>query len=197
MRRIVVAVAVHVFALAVVAHLAFRLAVVRKSEAQIVAVAALAVDDLAEDALADHVQHHQLVTAVVAVFQQHRGNMRLLIGVHEAPAVVDGVRAADLGGGVFAGLHAVDGDLDMVGPRRRDDDALDFVDVQEVVVVRQAARFIARVFPHAVDGAPDAVLVLVADGDDFDVLHRGDETCQTEAASAETDDADFRFFHRM
>src|SRR5262249_1346282 len=57
--------------------------------AQVVQIRALAVQQLAEHALATHAQAHELFAAIAAILQHHAVALRLLGGVDELPALVE------------------------------------------------------------------------------------------------------------
>ena len=134
-------------------------------------VAALAVQDLAEQAFLDHVKDRQLLTSVAAVFQKHTGHTRALIGLDELPALVHRICAAYLGRNVFSCVHRVDTDGNMCLPRGGRNDGIHLIHFQKVVVIggngRLGAAFgddkLARIF--------DAVLVKITYADHVDVGH--------------------------
>ena len=186
-RRVEVAVAEEVVDGALVARLE---AVAHLGEA--VLVAALGVDCLAEEPLADHVQHHQLVAAEAAVLEHHARDAGLLGGVDELPQLLDRRRPADLDGGVLAGGHRLGGEGEVGVPGRRDENALDgrIGDEPDRVGVRLRRRL--AVAAEDAEHLLDPFLPDVADGGDLDaveVLHRGHEAlaARPEADHAEPD----------
>ncbi len=161
--RVIVAVAGQIIAHAVVVVL---LGAVGELAAQVVAVAARAVRNLAEDALPHHVRHHQLAAAVAAVFKQHAGHAGLLRGVHERPAVLEVVGAADLDPGVNAGAHGLAGEGDVGDPVRENQHGVDVEREQLGIDFRRDGGGQPVLF-HALAGGFDAVVVEVADADDL------------------------------
>ena len=100
---------------------------------------AVAVDDLAEEALADHVQHGQVVATETPVLEHHTGNAGGLVRFHQIPTFVKGQRTGDLDRHIFAGLHRGDGHLGVPLPGRGDDDGVEIGAFQQTHVILFAA----------------------------------------------------------
>ena len=159
--------------------------------AQVVLIAALAVHQRAEQALLDHVEHHHFVFAVAAVFKQHQRDAGLLAGVHHFPALLHRARAAHLEAHAATRLERVDAHADVGFPGGEHDDRLGVALGEQLVIVGIAGGALALVFLDMLRRAVDAVLIHVAHRDDFHVLHLGQRLDPAEAASAQTDDAQF------
>ena len=165
--------------------------------AQIVLIAALAVQDFAEEAFLDHVEDGHLLAVVAAVFHQHAGDAGLLVGPDEIPALPDRLRRTDLESRVASGFHRRDGDLDMVVPVGRDESGFAAVVPREdVPVVDRSEHLVTVAFCAHRAGCLHAVLVLVADGGDLHVLHFEKLAEPPLAPSSDSDDAHSDRFHR-
>ena len=84
--------------------------------ARVVLVAALGVDQLAQEPGADHPQDGHLLAHVVDVLHHHAVLAGPLRGLHELPAFVQRDRGGDLGGGVLAVAHRGEADRDVPLP---------------------------------------------------------------------------------
>ena len=98
-------------------------------------IGAVAVDDLAEQALPDHVEHRQVVLAVAPVLQHHVWDPVCLVRIHQAPALVESQCGRDLARSVLAGLHAVDGHDRVPLPRRGDDHRVEVIARHEALEI--------------------------------------------------------------
>ena len=156
--------------------------------AQVVLIAALAVNQFAEHALADHVQKSQLHLVVAAVFQQHAGDAGFLAGTDHAPAFLNGGGAAYFHRNPLAGAHGGNADVDMRGPAGHNNDCIDIIAGDDALVVGVAFGQEALNFAGFLLGQLDAVLVYVADHADFNVGHLQQGLHLTASASAQTDD---------
>src|SRR5438874_3420095 len=85
---------------------------------QVMQVPALAVQDLPEHALADHVEHHHLHAPVGAVLHHDAVLAVLLRVLDQVPAVLDRVGRRHLSGGVLAVAHRREANRDVPLPRR-------------------------------------------------------------------------------
>ena len=88
-------------------------------------IPALGVQDLAEEALADHVEDHHLGAIVVAVLHHH-AVLAVFLGVlDELPAIVERHGRRDFGCRVLAVLHRCDADRHVPFPWRGIEDEID------------------------------------------------------------------------
>ncbi len=125
-------------------------AILELDRAQIVQVAALGVQDLAEQALARHVEDHHLRTVVVAVLH-HDAVLAMRLGeLDQPPAVVDRVSRRHLGRGVLAVLHRRGAHGHVPPPRGGGEDEV------EVLVFAHAHE--VRLTPRVERGRPTTVL---------------------------------------
>ena len=111
-RGVVVAVAVYVVVQPVVPVLPAE----KYFGAQIVHVAAARVDDVAENPLLHHVEHHELGSSVAAVLEEHERCASLLVGADEPEAVLKRVGAADLKTDRNTGFHEADRNVNVILP---------------------------------------------------------------------------------
>ena len=102
---------------------------------QIVVISSDAVDQFAEEALLDHIEHHHLPAAVATVFQHHEGGLGGFVGIDQVETILQGVGAADLDGGVFPGQERFLGDGGMAGPIGHNDHGINGFVLQNVVVI--------------------------------------------------------------
>src|ERR1700747_103360 len=83
-------------------------AVLKEHAPEIVEVGAFTVEEVAEQAVPDHVNDHKVGLTVAAVFEHEAVLACRLGGVYEFPAVLDGCGCGDLDEGVLATLHGGD-----------------------------------------------------------------------------------------
>ena len=145
--------------------------------AQFVDVGGFPVQQVADDALAHHVQVHEFFTSVVDVFHHHAVLPGFLGGIDDFPEFLDGDGHGDFHKGVGAHFHHVAGDAAVPFPAGADDDGvrLDFLHHALVVfrAVRENGRALARLLFHQRRVAFRPVLVQVADADDFRAFNDG------------------------
>ena len=140
---------------------------------QVVAVAALAVDDVTEQPQLDHMHDHHLSLTVAAVLQQHERGLCALIGTDKLPAIIHGVGTAHLHSNGDSPLHGINGDGKMGLPSRHDEHSVHVIAVKDFLVIGGGKGAV----PPAVNtlggicGAGHAILVQVADRGDFYVIH--------------------------
>ena len=108
--------------------------------AEVVDVGGLAVSELAEEALAAHVEHHELFASVANVLHHHAVSSAALLRFDEAPAFVDRHRRRHLDERVLAGLHGVHGHRCVPSPRCRDHDDVEVGALEHAAVVLVTAR---------------------------------------------------------
>lgn len=165
--------------------------------AKVVVISALAVKDLAEKTLFDHIENKHLVLAVAAVFEHHYGNSGALVRLYEIPALIEVVCAADLGTYVFTKVHTVDADLNMSVPGCGNYNTVHLGLVYNFSVIGAAVEgLISANFLAEINAFLNSVLVKVANSDNVNVLNvleTGLE--QTASASAETDNGNVELFH--
>ena len=166
-RRIYIAVAVHIVVQTIMAvdmpH--------RNFVAQVMLVAAAAVDHFAEQPLLDHVQQCQFFAAVAAVFQQHARFAGAAAGADEFPAFVDRAGAADFAGHILSGVHRVNGDAEMHLPAGGNQNAVDVFTGQNIMVILRGKRRFAIDFFNGLCRTLHPVRIDVAKPDDTDVVH--------------------------
>ena len=134
---------------------------------QVMMVAAGTVDNAAHHTLTNHVQNHQLPLTVAAVFQHHAGNTGFLVGFHQLPAFLQRVGAANLKGGVFSGLHGLDGQIHMGFPGGGNDDSLDFGNRQDFFGAFGFQRTLPGDFFHNIGTSGGAIRVGVVHSRDL------------------------------
>ena len=83
-------------------------------------VGTFGVDELAEHAIADHIQRQLFEEVVTTVFQHHTMALGLFGGFHELPTFVNGFGCGYFCGGMFALLHGVNGHWGVQAPRGGD-----------------------------------------------------------------------------
>lgn len=163
--------------------------------AQIMAIAAGAVNYLAQNAQTLHIQDHHFPPAEAAVFQKHKRRLCLLVGIDQPPAVLYGIGSADLHGNRLAPEHAVSCDFHMRFPGGHNDDRVDVFAVHDFFVIGLNRRTDARPEPDYFSRVLRPVLIQIADGSDNGALQVQDDGGQHTAASpAEADHADPNLF---
>ena len=167
--------------------------------AQVVAIAALAVNDLTEQALLDHVHDQHFCLAVAAVLQEHEGSFGLLVGADESPAIINGVGTTNLHGHGNAVLHCINSNGEVCFPSAEDQNCLDIVAAEEIAVIRggKGAMILAVGSYNRINTGLQTIGIQITNGSDLDVVH-GDEQCikQAKASSAKADNRCFNFvFH--
>ena len=159
-------------------------------------IAALAVDDRAEEPFPDHAHDHHFVPVVAAVFEHHAVDAGALVGLDEGPAVLEGIRAAHLRADLLAAVHGVNGRGDVVFPGGEDADHVHVVPLDEGAVVRRGGHVPVFLFLAVGHGLGAAVLVCVADGGDDGVVPFGENAVNmAHAAAAQSDHAYSEFSH--
>ena len=151
------------------------LALVRELDAaQVVEVAGLGVDDLAEQAFADEVQGHELDPVVAAVLH-HLAVLLVLLGrLDQGPAILEGHGRGHFGRGVLAVLHGREAHGHVPLPGRRGHDQVELLGLAHPLEVPRAVGIAGRLGLPGLDdpflgpldvGRPD-----VADGLDLDAF---------------------------
>ena len=102
--------------------------------AQVVNVGPFAVSQVPEQAAADHVEYHHLVTAVAHVLEHHAVHAGLLGDFHHLPHFVYRRRQRHFDQGVLAGLHRLHGHGFVPAPGRGDDDGIDIVPFEQAAI---------------------------------------------------------------
>ena len=164
----------------------------------VVRMGAMAVDDLAEQALADHVQHGQVVAAEAPVLQHHAGHAGGLVRFHQIPTLIQRDGTRHFHAGVLAGLHGADRHRRVPLPRRGDDHRVEIAASHQSLEVFVAARIEFRSCPprpHSHISSPSGGSgVDVADGGNRDALHAQHDFQQARAAPADADTTDANRF---
>jgi hypothetical protein len=180
------------------ADAAVVLAVVEFYSPEVMLIAALEMDDLAEQPLLYHVEHGEDVAAVADIFQHHHMGIVFLGGFDDVPMVLEGDAEDHFRGDVFkAGFEGTDHHGFVPFPWGRDDDAVEGFFFQQVLPGIGAARidlghFLAGLADRFF-GSGQHIVVDVTDGDEIDVVATEQETEVSLAAQTGTDDghADF------
>ena len=94
-------------------------------------ISALAVDQFPEYPLADHSEDRHVVSRIAIILQEHAGNPGFLVGLHQFPALFDGIGRADFDSRIDSGLHGIDGHGDVQLPGGGDDDTVEIVALQQ------------------------------------------------------------------
>ena len=140
--------------------------------AKVVVVAALAVNDRAENAFLYHVQRHQLFAAVAAVFQHHAGGSGRFLSFDQFPAILQGVSAANLAAYDFSGAHGFNGNRNVSFPRGGDHDGLDRFHSQNFVVIAVQLRSDSGGFLYGFGGVFHPVGIKIAQSNNLYVFPR-------------------------
>ena len=139
----------------------------------------MAVHDLAQQALADHVEDRQVVAAIAPVLQHHVGHAGLFVRIDQFPALLERERRGHLAGGVLAGLHGIHRHRDMPLPRGRNDHRVEVVaghhSLEVVLVPRISFGFGPAGLLHARLGCRHPRDVDVANRRDPHLLEREQE----------------------
>ena len=145
--------------------------------AQFVDVGGFSVQQVANDALAHHVQVHEFLTSVVDVFHHHAVLPGFFGGIHDFPEFLDGDGHRHFHKGVGAHLHHVAGNTAVPFPAGADDDGvrLDFLHHALVVFrsFRENGGALARLLFHDVRTALGPVFIQVANADNFRTFYNG------------------------
>ena len=177
---------------------------------EVVDVRALAVHELAEDAVAHEVEREHLDVAVAAVLELHAVALRALGGLDERVALLKRHRGGHLDRDVLAMLHRVEGDLGVERPGRGDVYEVEVAFAHRPVGGGLVRPAVARRLVHevlaglglAVLGEPrllvrDAVPVEVAEGGHLDAGDVGQAVHGAGAAHPEADHADADLADRL
>ena len=163
--------------------------------AEVVKVAALGVEQIAEHFLADEVENQQFGFVVAAIFHG-AAVFFIFFGIFDdLPALIEGDGAGDFGGGVGAGLHGVGGHRDVEFPGGGGIDQIEFFgvahafEVVDAVVVLDGRGHIG-IF-KLVLGPVEAFGADVADGFHFDAFDFEQVAKMAAALVADADEADF------
>ncbi len=142
---------------------------------QVVQVAALGVEDLAEQPAPHHVQHHHLRAVVVAVLHHDAVPARGLGRLHQLPALVEGGGRRDLRGRVLPVLHGRHADRHVPAPGRGREDQVQILllaHTHEVRVATGVERGLGLPgLHHPRPGTLGVSRPDVADGPDLDARH--------------------------
>ena len=163
---------------------------------QVVTVSTGTVNDLAEQAHADHIQYHQFSLTVITVFQEHIWCTGSLLGSDKLVALFYRISTADLTSHRNALFHAVGHYLCMVFPGGDYNHAVNKILVDQLFVI---SRFIwawmTCVF-YQICNTFHTVLVNIADSRNSDVIHfKKHLVCQTVSTQAKANDAYTNLFH--
>jgi len=118
------------------------------------------------------------------------------VGLHEGPAVLEGIRAAHFGCRLLAAVHGVNRGGNVVFPRGEDHDRVHVVPLDQGAVIGGGCHVPVLLFLAVSRGLCAAVLICVADGSDNSIVPFGENAVDmTHAAAPQTDDADSEFSH--
>ena len=116
---------------------------VRKKEVRtadaIVGMGTVTVNNLAEQALPDHVEDRQVVTAKTPVLQHHARYARGLMCFHQLPTLIKRDGAWDFNGCILSRLHGVSRHGGVPHPRRGDHGCVEIATIHHALVVFLAA----------------------------------------------------------
>ncbi len=151
-----------------------RIAAVELHRAQVVLIAALQVDQLAEQPGAHHVQHRQHVAAIADVLQHHIGGAGPLVRLQHVPVILKTDARHHLAADRDFRLHRRDGHGGVPFPGGGDDDGVQPRMGQQVAIGLIGGPFIGarRRFPGGGDhplGPRDHQRLDVAQGDDVHI----------------------------
>ena len=135
--------------------------------AQIMPISSLAVHNFAKKALAHHIQNHELVSSIAAVFQQHAGCAGLLKCAHQFPAVVKRIGAANLHAGIFSGPHGKTGKVDVIVPGRHEKGRVHIRPVNRFSAVCRGKRCRAACFLDFLHRSVTPIFVNITDGNNL------------------------------
>ena len=156
--------------------------------AEVMLVAALAVNDGSENALLCHVVDHHLITAVYAVLHQHHRHMGPLVGLNDLPALLYAVGAADLTAHIFSGFHRLDGDVQMILPGSAEDHSVHLRHCKNLFIILCGQRTGTACFLDGLGCFLAAILIDIADSCKFHILMMHKNQFQkAHATASETD----------
>ena len=174
-----------------------RVAAVELHRAQVVLIAALQVNQLAEQTGPHHVQRRQDVAAIADVLQHHIGRAGALMDLDQVPVVLQRHPGDDLAGDGDFRLHGGDGHGGVPFPGRGDDHGVQAGMGQQVQIGPVGRAFVgagrrtAGGGDHAL-GAGDHQGLDVADGDDVHVVALQQDGQQGLGPQADADDPDLQ-----
>ena len=131
--------------------------------AQIMLIAALHMDKLAEDALLDHIEDSHFVPVVAAVLKQHTEFAGLLACPDKLPAFLYARRAADLHGNVLARSHRVYGNAGMGYPCGAAHDSVKVVPCEQFFIIEIPISGLAGGLLDYLSAPFGSVLIYIAD----------------------------------
>ena len=137
---------------------------------QVVHVSARTVDDFAKQSCSNHIENHQFPATITAVFQQHDRSSGLFIGVHQFPAILNGISAANFQTDIFACFHRFHSQFDMSFPAGRDDDALNFRILQNLMLIFCFYRVFSCLFEDEFGSSLDTVCIRIVYCSNFHIV---------------------------
>ena len=138
---------------------------------QVMLIATLAIDQFAEETLANHVHHHQLSAAVAAIFQHHHGSFGALIGMDHLPQLIQGGCATHFDGSILAGFHAIGSDLQMGIPGGGDKHRFQFFHFQHIMIVGKGLGCGLSVALKDAQDLFDQFFLQIANSHHFQIIH--------------------------
>ena len=160
----------------------------------VVGVGAVAVDDLAEQALADHVQHGQVVAAEAPVLEHHAGDAGLFVGVDQIPAFFQGIGRGNFDGGVFPGFHGINRHGRMPLPVCGDNDGIQVIPVHQffkgIFVFEVGLRLGSSGLDDHIHRQIQMGFLDIAEGRDLHILHTQQDVHQGAAPIPGADHTD-------
>ncbi len=162
---------------------------------KIMLVTARTVYHLAEHALLNHIQHHQLPSAEAAVLQKHKRRPGLLIGFHHVIAVLQRVCAAHFHSHRLTGIHGCQRDFHMAFPCGGNDNGIYIFIFDHIMIVKIYCRAGLPRFLHHVSAAHCPVFINITHGGNLFPLLQYHILHQPIASGAQPDKSDFNLFH--
>jgi hypothetical protein len=169
--------------------------------AEVMEVAGLAVEDLAEDAFADEIERHELDPVVAAVLH-HLAVLLVLFGrFDQGPTVLDRHGRRHLGRGVLAVAHGRQANRHMPLPRRRRHDQVEVLGRAHALEIALSVRITGRLRLPGLDdpflgpfhvGRADVTDGLDLDALDIEVVLDVGRTHAADADEADLDGGDGR-----
>ena len=132
--------------------------------AQIVAIRAVAMHDLAKASRARKRRGKQLILIVAAVFHKHQRGLGLLVNVDQLPAIVNREHTADLKRHDLARLHRSGRKRQMRLPARADQHRLNVGVCKQLIGIDISKRSVSSSFLYQLDRAVYAIVIAARKG---------------------------------
>ena len=154
----------------------------------------MAMNNFAEQPLADNDQDSQIVTTEAPVFEHHTGDLGLLGCIDQVPAFIESIGGGDFDANVFARFHGVNGHRGVPTPGSGDDNGVDVISVHKLLkgifILIVAFGLAPAGFDDHILGGGEFFEVNITKGGDLDSVYFQQVAKQTWATAAKSNNPD-------